>query len=100
MPKKSTGTGLFALITGAVAGAAAVFFSDEKNRKMVKKEFTMVEKGAVKASKEIQKNPTKFVKKVEKKVVKAEKKLQKQVVKKVSNSPALKAVGKKIAKKK
>lgn len=99
MAKKSSGAGLFALATGLVAGAAAVFFSDKKNREMVKKEVVKVEKEAMKVAKEVKKDPKKFAKKVEANVVKAEKKLQKQVMKKVSSSPALKAVGKKTAKK-
>ncbi len=66
MSKKSSGgVGLFALATGLAAGAAAIFFSNKENRKMVKKEVMKVEKEAVKLSKEAKKNPQKFAKKVQ-----------------------------------
>ncbi|CAN5269555.1 hypothetical protein BH10PAT2_BH10PAT2_2430 [soil metagenome] len=106
MAKKSGGVGLFALAAGLAAGATAIFFSDKKNRTMVKKEVMKVEKEAVKLTKEAKKNPQKFAKKVQgnakRSVAKASKQVksaEKKVAKKVSSSPALRAVGKKAKKK-
>ena len=65
MSKKA---GVFPLLVGAVAGAAAVFFSDKKNQAKAKK---MVAKGKAKLSKlsaEVKKNPEAFAKKVGEKV--------------------------------
>jgi hypothetical protein len=56
--------GLFPLIVGAVAGAAAVFFSDEKNRAKAKKTIE-----------EAKKNPQAFAKKTAKKAEKSAKEL-------------------------
>jgi len=96
MSKKSSGgVGLFALATGLAAGAAAIFFSDKKNRQMVKKEVMKVEKEAMKVSKDVRSSAKKSVSKASKKVKTAEKK----AVKRVTSSPALKAVGKKAKKK-
>lgn len=55
--------GLFPLLVGAVAGAAAIFFSDEKNRAKAKKTWT-----------EAKKNPEAFAKKTAKQVEVAAKK--------------------------
>ena len=69
MAKKSGN--FFALLTGMAAGAAAVFFSDKKNRQMAKK----TAQKAVKLKEEYDKDPAGFKKKA-----KAEgKKLAKEV---------------------
>jgi len=114
MAKKSSGAGIFALATGLIAGAAAVFFSNKENRKMVKKELTKVEKEAERITKEVQKDPKKFAKKVQSNTLKLANKVAKEVkkdskavlkteqklIKKVISSPALRVVGKKVSKKK
>ncbi|MFA6813996.1 MAG: hypothetical protein GX943_03630 [Candidatus Pacebacteria bacterium] len=56
--------GVFPLILGALAGATAVFFSDEKNRSKAKKTFD-----------EAKKNPEAFAKKTAKKAQKTAKKM-------------------------
>ncbi len=61
-------SGVFPLLVGAVAGAAAVFFSDKKNQEKAKK---AVAKGKAKLkslSAEVKKNPEAFAKKVGKQV--------------------------------
>ncbi|NLG06113.1 MAG: hypothetical protein GX559_00220 [Candidatus Pacebacteria bacterium] len=65
MSKKKTG--VLPLIVGAVTGAAAVFFSDEKNRKKVKKTYD-----------EVKKNPEAFARKTAKSVEKSARKLANQ----------------------
>ncbi len=56
--------GLIPLIVGAVAGAAAVFFSDEKNRTKAKKTLA-----------EVKKNPENFARRTVKSAQKTAKKL-------------------------
>jgi hypothetical protein len=106
MPNKRSSTGMFALLTGVAAGAAAVFFSKKENRQMAKKELVKAEKTAMKVSAEIKKDPKKFAKKVErqgkvlaKKAVREASRDIKKMEKKVKSSPALKKVGKKSSKK-
>ena len=65
MSKKKTG--VLPLIVGAVTGAAAVFFSDEKNRKKVQKTLA-----------EVKKNPEAFARKTAKSVEKSARKLANQ----------------------
>ena len=65
MSKKKRG--VLPLIVGAVTGAAAVFFSDEKNRKKVKKTYD-----------EVKKNPEAFARKTAKSVEKSARKLANQ----------------------
>jgi hypothetical protein len=65
--------GLFSLITGIAAGAAAVFLSDEKNRQKAETTLKDASVAAKKISKEIKNNPEKAVadlKKTGKKIVK------------------------------
>lgn len=62
MAKKKSG--LFPLLVGAVAGAAAIFFSDEKNRAQAKKTLE-----------EVKKNPEAFAKKTAKNAQKTAKKM-------------------------
>lgn len=59
--------GVLPLLVGAVTGAAAVFFSDEKNRKKVKKTYD-----------EVKKNPEAFAKKTVKSVEKSARKIANQ----------------------
>ncbi|HOZ03708.1 MAG TPA: hypothetical protein PKX78_04445 [Candidatus Woesebacteria bacterium] len=57
-------TGLFPLITGMIAGAAAVFFSDEKNRKMAKEKFSEAKTSAKQLKKKYDADPDKTIKEV------------------------------------
>ena len=57
-------TGFFPLVVGAVMGAAAVFLSDEKNRKLAKESFD-----------EAKQDPKAFAKKTADKVNRASKKV-------------------------
>lgn len=59
--------GVLPLIVGAVTGAAAVFFSDEKNRKKAQKTLA-----------EVKKNPEAFAKKTVKSVEKSARKIANQ----------------------
>jgi hypothetical protein len=113
MQKKSnSGSGLFALVAGVAAGAAAVFLSKKENRDMVKKEVRKDVKKVKAVAAEAKKDPKKFAKKVETKskkiagkVASNAKKLEKKamaaeksVMKKVK-SPVMKSVGKKAKRK-
>lgn len=60
--------GLFALLAGLTAGAAAVFLSKKENRAMAKKELTMLENEGKKVVKKVAK-ATKSVKPAVKKAV-------------------------------
>jgi gas vesicle protein len=62
MAKKRSG--LFPLLVGAIAGATAIFFSDEKNRAQAKKTL-----------KEVKKNPEAFAKKTAESAQKTAKKM-------------------------
>lgn len=56
--------GLFTLIAGMAAGAAALFLSDPKNRAKTKKALNTAASEATKMKKEYEANPTAFKKKV------------------------------------
>lgn len=56
--------GAFPMLVGAVAGAAAVFFSDKKNREKASKVVTKSKAQLKKISAEAKKNPEAFAKKV------------------------------------
>lgn len=58
MSKKS---GLLPLITGLIAGAAAVFFSDEKNRNMAKEQVSKAATAAKEFKKRIDEDPDKTI---------------------------------------
>lgn len=90
--RKSNGTGMFALLAGVAAGAAAVFFSKPENRAMVKKEARKAEVFAKKEAKVIEKTLAEDSKKA-RKVVKANVKTAKAAVRTV------KSKAKKLAKK-
>lgn len=60
--------GLFPILVGAVAGAAAVFFSDKKNRDKATKVVAKSKDQIKKISIEAKKNPEAFAKKMAKKV--------------------------------
>ena len=65
MSKKKTG--VLPLLVGALTGAAAVFFSDEKNRKKAKKTLA-----------EVKKDPEAFAKKTVRSVEKSARKIANQ----------------------
>lgn len=69
--RKNKGLGVVeavgALVTGALAGAAAVFFSKEENRTMVKKEVGKVVVKGKKTLKKAERQVTSLKKKVAKK---------------------------------
>lgn len=76
MAKK--GNGLFTLLIGAAAGAAAVFLSDKQNRRQAEQELQKVTARTKKLARKIEKSPT------TKKVVRKTKKVAKVAVKEVS----------------
>jgi len=76
MSKKNTGT--FSMLVGALAGAAAVFFSDKKNRQKAKQVIDQNKKKVVKLAKEAKANPEAFAKKTAKVVQAKVSQLQKQ----------------------
>jgi len=101
MAKKSGN--FFALITGVVAGAAAVFLSKPENRIQAEKTAKKIGSKAKQLKAEYKKNPEAFEKKIKtqaKKVIK--KAIEKKVVKKASSPKKVpsKIVKKKIASKK
>lgn len=57
-------TGVFPMLVGAVAGAAAVFFADKKNRDKASKVVRKSKASLKKISTEAKKNPEAFAKKV------------------------------------
>jgi hypothetical protein len=59
-------SGLFTLLTGMAAGAAALFLSDEKNRQSTKKELSKAGTTAKKLKSEYDKDPAAFKVKVHK----------------------------------
>ncbi len=77
-------SGLFPVLVGAVAGVAAVFFSDKKNREKVNKAVTKGKAQLKKLSLEITEDPKAFAKKVGTKVSKEAKKVSEEVAKEVS----------------
>jgi|GEM_PF-942309 len=75
---------LFTLLTGVVAGAAAVFFSNEKNRQKAKQELNKVSATARVYKKKFEDNPEETVDEL---VTKVETVAKKQV-KKIKNKAA------------
>lgn len=71
--------GVFPMLVGAVAGAAAVFFSDKKNREKANKVVTKSKAQLKKLSLEAKKDPEAFAKKVVKKASTQIKKINQQV---------------------
>lgn len=57
-------TGVFPMLVGAVAGAAAVFFSDKKNREKANRVVAQGKASVKKISQEAKKNPEAFAKKM------------------------------------
>lgn len=90
--KSGSAVGVAALVTGLVAGAAAIFFSDKKNRQNTAKAINTAGKEIKKVQAEIKRNPKAFAKKVEKQGAK----LANQVVREASKE--LKKVQKPVAK--
>lgn len=80
MSKKSSG--VFSMLVGAVAGAAAVFFADKKNRQQAKRVIEQNKGKVVKLAKEAKANPEAFAKKTAKAVQAKVSQLQKQAAKK------------------
>lgn len=76
MSKKA---GLFPILVGAVAGAAAVFFSDKKNREKAGKAVAKGKAKLKKVSDEVKKNPEAFAKKMAKKVTTEAQKINKKI---------------------
>lgn len=71
--------GLFPMLVGVVAGAAAVFFSDKKNQEKAKKAVAKGKASLKKISAEVKKDPEAFAKKMVKKVSAEVKKIDKKV---------------------
>ncbi len=71
--------GVFPMLVGAVAGAAAVFFSDKKNREKANKVVAKGKAQVKKLSLEAKKDPEAFAKKVVKKASTQIKKINQQV---------------------
>jgi len=78
MSKKS---GVFPMLVGAVAGAAAVFFSDKKNREKAVKAVNQSKAQVKKIASEVKKNPEAFAKKMAKNVTAQAKKMAAKVKK-------------------
>lgn len=78
--------GLFPMLVGVVAGAAAVFFSDKKNQEKAKKAIVKGKASLKKLSAEVKKNPEAFAKKMVKKVSSEVKKIDKKIVSKIKRS--------------
>ena len=73
--------GLLPMLVGAVAGAAAVFFSDKKNREKASVAVAKSKEKLKKLSVEVKKNPEAFAKKMGKKVAVEAKKMAAKVKK-------------------
>lgn len=73
--------GLFPILVGAVAGAAAVFFSDKKNREKATKMVANGKTKLKKVSAEVKKNPEAYARKVASNVSKQAKKMVAKVKK-------------------
>lgn len=71
--------GLFPILVGAVAGAAAVFFSDKKNREKAGKAVAKGKTQLKKISAEAKKNPEAFARKMAKKASAQAKKISNQL---------------------
>lgn len=82
--------GVFSMLVGAMAGAAAVFFSDKKNRQQAKRVIEQNKGKVTKLAKEAKSNPEAFAKKTAKAVQAEVAKLQKKMVtkKKVASKKA------------
>jgi len=78
--------GVFPLLVGAIAGAAAVFFSDEKNRTKAKKTFAEAKKNPEAFAKKTANQAKKNVSKVAKKAKVAGKKAINQAKSKVAKN--------------
>jgi gas vesicle protein len=72
-------SGVFPMLVGAVAGAAAVFFSDKKNQEKAKKAVAKGKASIQKISNEVKKNPEAYAKKMAKKVTVEAKKIGKKI---------------------
>ena len=72
------------MLVGAVAGAAAVFFSDKKNREKASKAVTKSKAQLKKMSAEAKRNPEAFAKKMVNKASSQIKKINRQVVAKTA----------------
>lgn len=72
------------MLVGAVAGAAAVFFSDKKNREKASKAVTKSKVQLKKLSTEVKKNPEAFAKKMANKASAQIKKLNRKIVAKTT----------------
>jgi len=72
--------GLFPVLVGAVAGAAAVFFSDKKNREKANKVVAKGKAQVKKLSLEAKKNPEVFARKMASKAAVQAKKLGRKIV--------------------
>ncbi len=99
--RKGSGMGVFALLAGVAAGAAAMFFSKKENRAKTEQAVKKAEQAIDVARTEIKKNPKAFAKKVEKQGEKLAKKVVKSVTKtaqKVAKSKPTKAAMKAVRK--
>jgi len=74
--------GVFPMLVGLVAGAAAVFFSDKKNREKANKVVAKSKAQLKKLSLEAKKDPEAFAKKVGTRISKEAKKINKKIVNK------------------
>lgn len=83
--------GLFTLLMGMAAGAAATFLSDEKNRETAKKLAAKAVKTAQQAKADYQADPEVFKAKIKVEAEKTAKKLQKRVVAKKSTGRSKKS---------
>jgi gas vesicle protein len=70
--------GFFPILVGTIAGAAAVFFSDKKNREKAKKVVAKGKAQVKKLSLEAKKNPEAFARKMAKKATAQAQKLGRQ----------------------
>lgn len=84
MSKKSSG--ILPLLVGAAAGAAAVFFSDKKNRDVAKQKFAAGKKKVRSVSAAIQKDPEGFAKRTAAQVQREAQKLANRVSKEVKKN--------------
>jgi len=85
--------GIFPLLVGAVAGAAAVFFSDEKNRAKAKKTIDEAKKNPEAFAKKTAKSAKKTAKKMASKAKVAGKRAINQAKSKTATSKTKKSAG-------
>lgn len=83
--------GLFPMLVGAVAGAAAVFFSDKKNREKATKVVAKGKTQLKRMSAEAKKNPEAFARKMAKKVSTKVTAEAKKINRKMAAKPSKKA---------